>query len=73
MPRPKAELAKHHTEITLTPEADTYKRSGELDLLGDVRSDAARSPDRAVRATQFSLLVTAWPTLKAAYPAPFFG
>jgi hypothetical protein len=41
IPRAKAELAKHCTEITLTPEVDTYKLSGEWDLLGDVRSDGA--------------------------------
>jgi uncharacterized small protein (DUF1192 family) len=41
IPRAKAELAKHCTEITLTPEGNTYKLSGEWDLVGDVRSDGA--------------------------------
>jgi hypothetical protein len=41
IPRAKAELAKHCTEITLTPEGDSDKLSGEWDLLGNVRSDGA--------------------------------
>jgi len=39
-PRAKAEMAKHCTDITLTPEGKTYRLSGEWDLLG-VRSDGA--------------------------------
>jgi hypothetical protein len=50
IPRAKAELAKHCTEITLTPEGKTYKLSGEWDLLGDVRSDGAGGPDSTTRA-----------------------
>ena len=46
IPRAKAELAKHCTEITLTPEGDSYKLSGEWDLLGDVRSDGAGGQNR---------------------------
>jgi len=38
IPRAKAEMAKHCTDITLTPEGKTYRLSGEWDLLG-VRSD----------------------------------
>jgi chromosome segregation ATPase len=41
VPRAKAELAKHCTEITLTPEGESYKLSGEWNLVGDVRSDGA--------------------------------
>ena len=41
IPRARAELAKHFTEITLTPEGGSYKLSVEWDLLGDVRSDGA--------------------------------
>ena len=41
VPRAKAELAQHCTEITLTPEGKSYKLSGEWDLVGDVRSDGA--------------------------------
>jgi hypothetical protein len=41
IPRAKAELAKHCTEITLTPEGNSDRLSGEWDLLGDVRSDGA--------------------------------
>ena len=40
IPRAKAELAKHRTDIALTPEGKTYRLSGEWDLLG-VRSDGA--------------------------------
>jgi hypothetical protein len=38
--RAKAELAKHCTEITLTPEGRTYRISGDWNLLGG-RSDGA--------------------------------
>jgi chromosome segregation ATPase len=50
IPRAKAELAKHCTEITLTPEGNSYRLSGEWDLLGDVRSDGAGGPDSTTRA-----------------------
>ena len=43
IPRAKAELAKHCTDITLTPEGKTYRLSGEWDLLG-IRSDGAGGP-----------------------------
>ncbi len=55
IPRPKAELAKHCTEITLTPEGKSYKLSGEWDLLGDVPRDGAGGPDRNGRVFAFSL------------------
>ena len=42
IPRAKAELAKHCMEITLTPEGNRYKLSGEWDLLGEVRSDVVQ-------------------------------
>ena len=58
-PRAKAEVAKHCTEITLTPEGDTYKLSGEWDLLGDVRSDGAGGPDRNSRVFAFSASLAA--------------
>jgi hypothetical protein len=40
VPRAKSELAKHCTEITLTPEGRTYRISGDWNLLGG-RSDGA--------------------------------
>jgi site-specific DNA recombinase len=45
--RAKAELAKHCTEITLTPEGRTYQISGDWNLLGG-RSDGAGGPDRTM-------------------------
>jgi hypothetical protein len=48
VPRAKAELAKHCTEITLTPEGESYKLSGEWNLVGEVRSDGAGGPDRTM-------------------------
>jgi len=45
--RAKSELAKHCTEITLTPEGQTYKISGDWNLLGG-RSDGAGGPDRTM-------------------------
>ena len=45
IPRAKAELAKHCTDITLTPEGKTYRLSGEWDLLG-VRSGGAGGQNR---------------------------
>lgn len=53
IPRAKAELAKHCTEITLTPEGDSYKLSGEWDLPGDVRSDGAGGQNRTGYARLF--------------------
>jgi hypothetical protein len=51
--RAKAELAKHCMEITLTPEGNSYKLSGEWDLLGDVRSDGAGGQNRTGYARLF--------------------
>jgi len=45
VPRAKAELAKHCTEITLTPEGESYKLSGEWNLVGEVRSGGAGGPN----------------------------
>jgi hypothetical protein len=53
IPRAKAELAKHCTEITLTPGGDSYKLSGEWDLLGNVRSDGAGGQNRTGYARLF--------------------
>jgi hypothetical protein len=53
IPRAKAELAKHCTEITLTPEGRSYKLSGEWNLLGDVRSDGAGGQNRTGYARLF--------------------
>jgi site-specific DNA recombinase len=53
IPRAKAELAKHCTEITLTPEGSSYKLSGEWDLLGDVRWDGAGGQNRTGYARLF--------------------
>ena len=52
-PRPEAELAKHYTEITLTPESDSYELRGKWDLLGDVRSDGAGGQNRTGYARLF--------------------
>jgi hypothetical protein len=51
--RAKAELAKHCMEITLNPEGNSYKLSGEWDLLGDVRSDGAGGQNRTGYARLF--------------------
>ncbi len=59
VPRAKAELAKHCTEITLTPEGKSYRLSGEWDLVGDVRSGGAGGPDRTTRAYGFSVSLAA--------------
>jgi len=56
--RAKAELAKHCTEITLTPEKRTYRICGDWNLLGG-RSDGAGGPDRTVRFVEFSLPIAA--------------
>jgi hypothetical protein len=53
VPRAKAELARHCTEITLTPEGGSYKLSGEWDLIGDVRSDGAGGQNRTGYARLF--------------------
>jgi hypothetical protein len=52
--RAKSELAKHCTEITLTPEGQTYQVSGDWNLLGG-RSDGAGGQSCTVRAYEFSL------------------
>jgi len=51
VPRAKAELAKHCAEITLTPEGESYKLSGEWNLVAEVRSDGAGGPDRSLQPT----------------------
>jgi len=58
IPRAKAELAKHCTNITLTPEDKTYRLSGEWDLLG-VTFGWRRGPDSTARTTEFSLSLAA--------------
>jgi len=45
--RGKSELAKHCTEITLTPVEQIYKISGDWNLLGG-RSDGAGGPECTV-------------------------
>ena len=50
--RAKSELAKHCTEITLTPEGQTYQISGDWDLLGG-RSDGAGGQNRTGYARLF--------------------
>jgi len=57
VPRAKAELAKHCTEITLTPEGESYKLSGEWNLVGEVRSDGTGGPGSHHGATSPSLLI----------------
>jgi hypothetical protein len=52
IPRAKAELAKHCTDITLTPEGKTYRLDGEWDLLG-VRSGGAGGPARLLQPRDF--------------------
>jgi hypothetical protein len=59
IPRATAELAKHCTEITLIPEGDGYKLSGEWDLLGDVRSDGAGGAAQTDRDIRFTIKVAA--------------
>jgi hypothetical protein len=53
IPRAKAELAKHGSGIMLTPKSDTYRLSGDWDLLGDVRSDGAGGQNRTGYARLF--------------------
>jgi hypothetical protein len=50
--RAKSELAKHCTEITLTPEGQTYQISGDWNLLGG-RSDGAGGQNRTGYARLF--------------------
>ena len=52
VPRAKAELAKHCTTITVTPEGKTYKISGDWDLLGG-RSVGAEGQNRTAYAGLF--------------------
>ena len=52
IPRAKSELAKHCTEITLTPEGRTYQISGDWNLLGG-RSDGAGGQNRTGYARLF--------------------
>ena len=47
-------MAKHCTDITLTPEGKTYRLSGEWDLLG-VRSDGAGGPACTTRRIEFQV------------------
>jgi hypothetical protein len=58
VPRAKAELAKHCTAITITPEGDSYRIAGDWNLLGG-RSDGAGGPIQSVRAIEFSLSIAA--------------
>jgi hypothetical protein len=44
IPRAKAEIAKHCTDITSNQEGNTYRLSGEWHLLGVLRSDGAGGP-----------------------------
>ena len=50
--RAKSELAKHCTEITLTPEGQSYQISGDWNLLGG-RSDGAGGQNRTGYARLF--------------------
>jgi seryl-tRNA synthetase len=52
VPRPKAELSKHCTAITLTPEGSTFRISGDWNLLGG-RSDGAGGQNRTGYARLF--------------------
>jgi site-specific DNA recombinase len=56
--RAKAELSKHCTAITLTPEGSTFRITGDWNLLGG-RSDGAGGPDRTTRVYQFGLSLAA--------------
>jgi hypothetical protein len=58
VPRAKAELSKHCTAITLTPEKSTFRISGDWNLFGG-RSDGAGGPDRTTRVFAFSLPLAA--------------
>jgi hypothetical protein len=52
VPRAKAELAKHCTAITITPEGDSYRIAGDWNLLGG-RSDGAGGQNRTGYARLF--------------------
>jgi hypothetical protein len=52
VPRAKAELSKHCTAITLTPQGSTYRISGDWNLLGG-RSDGAGGQNRTGYARLF--------------------
>ncbi|HEY2461394.1 MAG TPA: recombinase family protein [Candidatus Acidoferrum sp.] len=52
VPRAKSELAKHCTAITLTPESETFRISGNWNLLGG-RSDGAGGQNRTGYARLF--------------------
>jgi hypothetical protein len=52
VPRAKAELSKHCTAITLTPDGTTYRISGDWNLLGG-RSDGAGGQNRTGYARLF--------------------
>ena len=56
--RAKSELAKHCTDITLTPKGNSYMVSGDWNLLGG-RSGGAGGPVRNSRAYAFSLSLAA--------------
>src|SRR5260370_42317851 len=58
VPRAKAELSKHCTAITLTPEGSTFRITGDWNLLGG-RSDGAGGPVCATRTTEFSFSLAA--------------
>jgi hypothetical protein len=58
VPRAKAELSKHCSAITLTPEGSTYRISGDWNLLGG-RSDGAGGSVRTVRPYRFVLSLAA--------------
>jgi hypothetical protein len=58
VPRVKAELSKHCTAITLTPEEASFRISGDWSLLGG-RSDGAGGPDCTVRTFEFRLPIAA--------------
>ena len=58
VPRAKAELSKHCTSITLTPEGSTFRIAGDWNLLGG-RSDGAGGPDRTTRVYHFGLSLAA--------------
>jgi site-specific DNA recombinase len=52
VPRAKAELSKHSTAITITPEGSTYRIAGDWNLLGG-RSDGAGGQNRTGYARLF--------------------
>ena len=52
VPRAKAELSKHCTAITLTPEGSTFRIAGDWNLLGG-RSDGAGGQNRTGYARLF--------------------